>query len=607
MTSVYEITDISDLVQTAYRHFMNYEDEVLYILCKGKMLGVLSIGDLERFYDSQGSELKVNQRYTSSCTVDFKAAENFFDHVITMNEMPIVTTDRELLGIIRKTKEEWLRGRQRRSLEYARTGRYRYVRTEIERFINETKTRVILYKYSINEIVKSMNSEECECLEKRRRRVGTHMWKGLSAEEWETFWQSEYEDGIVDIMQQEVMEHTPVLLNGIAVFPDMRGKCFWFKNGYRVTPNNPSGADRKIYMFGPCIVMGAYCKDTQTIEAYLQNKLIQSQHSEWMVLNRGAYTPEYCYGHMFMQELSEDDTVIIIIEEKWLVNKDLTKLVFQGDLTPDFLEIPTLSSYIVDSPSHCNYIVNQKLAERIYKDINQIGLLDTSRKSRKTERLQNYYVNFDVFSYFANYLEQHGLHKGSENIQTGAIVMNCNPFTKGHRYLVDQAAAMVDQLYIFVVEEDKSYFSFEDRFKMVKEGVADITNIQVVPSGRYILSKDTFAQYFEKENIQVVDSMDYDIYIFGEIVAAELGIKFRFVGEEPFDRVTRKYNETMKRILPDFGVEVIEFPRALADEKGGIISASLVRRAIQEKDMDTIEKFCPKSTIMYLKEHENIF
>ena len=33
----------------------------------------------------------------------------------------------------------------------------------------------------------------------------------------------------------------------------------------------------------------------------------------------------------------------------------------------------------------------------------------------------------------------------------GAIVMNCNPFTMGHRYLIETAASQVDRLYVFVL------------------------------------------------------------------------------------------------------------------------------------------------------------
>lgn len=283
-------------------------------------------------------------------------------------------------------------------------------------------------------------------------------------------------------------------------------------------------------------------------------------------------------------------------------DKYLDQLVFQGDLTPDFLGIPNLEDYFVDVPSHCNHIVNQHLAERIYMDIRKTQLLDMPKTMGILASLQDYYINWDVRTYFAGYFKQYGLHREPDNVRTGAVVMNCNPFTKGHRYLVEQALGMVDKLYLFVVEEDKSYFRFEDRFHMVKAGVADLENVHVVPSGKYVISKDTFAQYFEKECVQTVESMDYDLYIFGEIVAADLGIQYRFVGEELFDQVTKAYNEAMKRILPDFGVTVVEIPRITADEcEQVVISATLVRKAITEKDMDMIEKLCPESTTMYLE------
>ena len=44
----------------------------------------------------------------------------------------------------------------------------------------------------------------------------------------------------------------------------------------------------------------------------------------------------------------------------------------------------------------------------------------------------------------------------------GAIVMNANPFTKGHRYLIEKAAAECGFVYVFVLSEDKSVFSSKD-------------------------------------------------------------------------------------------------------------------------------------------------
>ena len=74
-----------------------------------------------------------------------------------------------------------------------------------------------------------------------------------------------------------------------------------------------------------------------------------------------------------------------------------------------------------------------------------------------------------------------------------------------------------------------------------------------------------------------------------------LGITKRFVGTEPFCAVTRAYNERMKQILPKYGVEVIEIPRI------GGISASLVRKAMAEGNLELVSKIVPETTMEYIR------
>lgn len=83
-----------------------------------------------------------------------------------------------------------------------------------------------------------------------------------------------------------------------------------------------------------------------------------------------------------------------------------------------------------------------------------------------------------------------------ERSKIAGIVMNANPFTKGHRYLVETASKENDYVYVFVVSEDVSIFSFSDRFKLVKAGVADLPNVIVVPGKEYMVSYATFPAYF---------------------------------------------------------------------------------------------------------------
>ena len=54
---------------------------------------------------------------------------------------------------------------------------------------------------------------------------------------------------------------------------------------------------------------------------------------------------------------------------------------------------------------------------------------------------------------FADYLDQLAVGK-IDAPKTAAIVVNANPFTLGHQYLIEKAAAENDALHIFIVSED---------------------------------------------------------------------------------------------------------------------------------------------------------
>jgi len=161
--------------------------------------------------------------------------------------------------------------------------------------------------------------------------------------------------------------------------------------------------------------------------------------------------------------------------------------------------------------------------------------------------------------------------------------MNCNPFTLGHRTLVEYAAAHCDVLHLFVVEENRSCFPTQLRFQMVAEGTADLPNVRAHLSGPYIISSATFPTYFLKrgEDAAVLQS-ELDITLFASRIAPALHITRRFAGEEPLDPVTARYNASMRSILPQYGITFCEIPRIAQD--GQIISASRVRTLLSTLD-----------------------
>jgi len=189
------------------------------------------------------------------------------------------------------------------------------------------------------------------------------------------------------------------------------------------------------------------------------------------------------------------------------------------------------------------------------------------------------------------------VHSSSGKI--GSIVMNCDPFTLGHQYLAETAAAQCDHLYIFVLSEDKGRFPAADRLLMAKLGTAHLPNVTVLPTGPYLISSSTFPTYFlkDRDNADEIQCM-LDIEIFCQHFVPKFGITHRFVGTEPLSPMTNRYNEALSLHLPSRDIELCVIPRREIDDTP--VSASAVRAAFDVGDTETVQKFVPKTTFEHI-------
>ena len=126
--------------------------------------------------------------------------------------------------------------------------------------------------------------------------------------------------------------------------------------------------------------------------------------------------------------------------------------------------------------------------------------------------------------------------------------------------------------------------------------------------GPYVVSGATFPSYFlqdEAVDLVIRNQAELDVTIFARHIVPALGITRRYVGTEPYSPTTAAYNAAMKKILPAQGVEVIEIERKAGgtDAGGGpdYISATKIRRAILEGNLDSILNFLPECTRAYLR------
>jgi len=220
----------------------------------------------------------------------------------------------------------------------------------------------------------------------------------------------------------------------------------------------------------------------------------------------------------------------------------------------------------------------------------------------------NYMVLLDNNLSLLRHYQQSLAAARREGAKIGCIVMNANPFTKGHLYLAGRAAAQCDWLHLFLVREDASVFSFADRLAMAKAGLAEIKNLTLHEGSEYVISRATFPCYFLKE-IQTARRcyIELDVKIFRRYIAPPLGITDRFVGTEPYCAMTEQYNRSLrywlktKSQLPAPAITVHELPR-LEDTGGEPVSASRLRAALKANDWALAQALVPPSTYAYLQQ-----
>ena len=185
----------------------------------------------------------------------------------------------------------------------------------------------------------------------------------------------------------------------------------------------------------------------------------------------------------------------------------------------------------------------------------------------------------------------------------GAAVMNCNPMTLGHLYLIEEAAKRCGHLYLLIVSEDRSAVPAGDRRRIVEATAAHLPNVSVSGTGQYLISSATFPDYFLKDKSRAGDVWtDLDIAVFCRL-AEKLGITRRFVGSEPFCPVTSAYNRAMARKLPEKGIELVELPRL--EQGGTAISATAVRKLLRAGRWEDIRPLVPEATFAYFSAPEN--
>lgn len=376
--------------------------------------------------------------------------------------------------------------------------------------------------------------------------------------------------------------------DGIRYWRDAEAEFWHVRNGERLTVNQPEQYNRCVYLYGPCNITGLYVSDQYTISSLLQSEMNQAGFFCKVVNNGFPGNAESGYLNTermqrMQSELFRKGDIIVLDQSGLTLSGDFPLL----NLTDVLEKHDAPADWFIDSPRHCNHKANQLYAHAIYEKL--LPVLQQPPGERPLVELDRDYVKRLYLRHYFSELDSasHGT--------VGAVSMNCNPFTLGHRFLIEEALKTVDFLIVFVGEEDASVFSFRERFAMVYQGTSDLERVMVVPSGPYFASRRIFPEYF----LRIIDenlgkNVENNVRSFAEKIALKLGITYRFMGEEREDKITHEYNEAMKRILPSYGIQAVEIPRKAASQSA--ISAKRVRQYISENRLEELDELVPAST-----------
>ena len=213
-----------------------------------------------------------------------------------------------------------------------------------------------------------------------------------------------------------------------------------------------------------------------------------------------------------------------------------------------------------------------------------------------------------------------GLEKWEKNLKASigmaegrsCVVLNANPFTIGQRYLVQLARSRSSSVLVFVIqgrpesgakgnhENTGIEFPFKDRLKMAKEGLSDLSNVTVLPSGPYLISRSDFPKGFLSQDLgsapahAVLDSMVLCH------ICRSLGIRTIYAGDEPRDELSEIHLNALRQECRNDNIILKVAERKRIGER--YVTSSLARQAIADKAVDELKQIVPQTTLSYLKE-----
>lgn len=398
------------------------------------------------------------------------------------------------------------------------------------------------------------------------------------------------------------------------VLADFHNGVSSVSNGFRTTVEQPAKPNHRVLVFGSSTTYSIGASDEDTLTSHMQKYLNVITH-DVRVENHGVIGMNLllAMNNLVQTDINPGDIVVFFDYDdlEYIKNEKVTVI--------DLNEIDRGDNFFIDMEKYqCHFSPQgNKVIARLISDeiLPHLTCCECPKESGEDEIDLKMHQVLERFKYFLfrqtakvlescemkSYLSLLEQHIPDEGVRVGSVAVNCNPITKGHLHLLEHASRSVDKLFIFVIEEDKSYFKFEDRLHLVKESTKHLDNVTVLRGGKFICTELTYPDYFNKDTTETKADASMEAWFFCEYIANKLNISKIFLGDEPNCMITKQYNEKMQELLPSYNIEVEIIDRISSN--GNVISASNVRKLLKVGDFESIEAIVPKPTLRFLKEN----
>lgn len=408
---------------------------------------------------------------------------------------------------------------------------------------------------------------------------------------------------------------SPIIKATKVVLSDFDNGFVSVKNGQRTTTGQPENAVKRVLLFGSSTTCSFGVKDSDTIASQLQ-AYFNNHYGDVIVENHGSIGMNLllAINNLVQTEIKPNDIIVFFDFNEFIgLNNTCIESI-------DLNEIDRGSKFFLDLDKvncHFSPLGNEMMAnevgDKILLKLISRPTIQSVCANIANQNESNFYKILDNFKYFLfkhvartlescemkSYLSLLEQYMPDDGVNVGSIAVNCNPITNGHMHLIDYASKKVDKLFIFVIEEDLSFFKFKDRLQLVHDSSRHLENVTVLPGGKFICTELTYPDYFDKDaKSEVVADASMEAWFFCEFIAKKLNISKIFLGDEPTCKVTKQYNQKMQELLPEYNIEVDIIERISTG--GRVISASTVRKLLEERDFDSIKPLVPTPTYEFL-------